>query len=126
MNKPKYQITNRAKKKMKKEVRSSSLQPNPRAMSNTTKAEALLSTYPKKTKKKESASLKSLAKNLAAKHQKAKSPHSKRTSPGTPGTEERQAAPKIVHIEGKRWIKSTESKIQADKKVNRRQRLKKR
>ncbi len=123
MNKPKYQLSIRAKKKMNKEVRSSSLQPNPRVMS-TTKAQTLLSNYPKKVQKKESASLKSLAKNLAANRQKAKSPHSKRTAPGTPGTEERQAAPKIVHIEGKRWIKSTESKIQADKKINRRQRLK--
>jgi hypothetical protein len=125
VNKPKYQITNRAKKKMNKEVRSSSVQQSPKAMSNSTKAQTLLSTYPKKVQKKESASLKSLAKNLAAKQQKAKSAHSKRTSPGSTGTEERQAAPKIVHLEGKRWIKSTESKIQADKKINRRHSLKK-
>lgn len=124
MNKPKHQLTNRAKKKINKEVRSSSIEPNPRVMS-TTKAQTVLSRYPKKVQKKESASLKSLAKNLASKKQKAKSHQSKRTAPGTPGTDERQAAPRIVHMEGKRWIKSTESKIQADKKINRRHRLKK-
>ncbi len=124
MNKPKYQITNRAKKKMNKEVRSSSIEKSPKVMS-TTKAQAVLSSYPKNVRKKETASLKSLAKNLSAKQQKSKSPHSKRTSPGSPGTAEREAAPKIVHLEGKRWIKSTESKIQADKKINRRRSLKK-
>ncbi|MBP7074966.1 MAG: hypothetical protein KBA81_06220 [Rhabdochlamydiaceae bacterium] len=125
MNKPKYQITQRARKKMNKEVRASAIQPNPKPMSNTTKPASLLSRYPKKVQKKEKASLKSLDKNLSAKRKKLLSPHSKRTSPGSPGTEERQAAPKIVHIEGKRWIKSTESKIQANKKVMRRQTMKK-
>ncbi len=125
MNKPKYQITQRARKKMNKEVRASAIQPNPQPMSNTTKATGLLSRYPKKVLKKETASLKSLDKNLSAKRKKLQNPHSKRTSPGSPGTEERDAAPKIVHIEGKRWIKSTESKIQANKKVMRRQTLKK-
>ena len=125
MNKPKYQITQRARKKMNKEVRASAIQPNPKPMSNTTKPASLLSRYPKKVKKKEEASLKSLDKNLSVKRKKIQSPHSKRTSPGSPGTQERQAAPKNVHIEGKRWIKSTESKIQANKKVMRRQTLKK-
>lgn len=125
MNKPKYQLTNRAKKKMNKEVRSSAIQVTPQPMSNTTKAKTLLSRYPKKIEKKEKASLKSLAKNIAIKNKKRSSPHSKRTSPGSPGTDEREAAPKIAHLEGKRWIKSTESKIQANKKVIRRQSLKK-
>ena len=125
MNKPKYQITQRARKKMNKEIRASAIQPNPQPMSNTTKAASLLSRYPKKVLKKETASLKSLDKNLSVKRKKLQSPHSKRTSPGSPGTEARDAAPKIVHIEGKRWIKSTESKIQANKKVMRRQTLKK-
>ena len=125
MNKPKNQMTNRAKKKMNKEVRASAIQPNPRLMSNTTKANDLLSRYPKKVQKKETAALKSFSKSMAVERTKKKSPHSKRTSPGTPGTEEREAAPKIVHIEGRRWIKSTESKIQANKKVMRRQSLKK-
>ena len=125
MNKPKYQITQRARKKMNKEVRASAIQPNPKPMSNTIKPASLLSRYPKKVQKKEAASLKSLNRNISAKRKKIKSPHSKRTAPGTPGTQERQAAPKNVHIEGKRWIKSTESKIQASKKVMRRQTLKK-
>ncbi|MGD0665481.1 MAG: hypothetical protein ABSA17_07155 [Rhabdochlamydiaceae bacterium] len=125
MNKPKYQMTNRAKKKMNKEVRSSVIQPEPQIKSNTTKAETLLSRYPKKTQKKENASLKSLGKNIAVQIKKKHSSHSKRTAPGTPGTEEREAAPKISHLEGRRWIKSTESKIQANKKVIRRQTQKK-
>lgn len=118
-------MTNRAKKKMNKEVRASAIQPDPQLMSNTTKAKTLLSTYPKKVQKKESASLKSMSKNLAAKAKKMRSPHSKRTGPGTPGTDEREATPRNVHIEGRRWIRSTESKIQANKKVMRRQSLKK-
>ena len=118
-------MTSRAKKKMNKEVRASAIQPNPQLMSNTTKAKTLLSTYPKKVQKKETASLKSMSKNLAAKAQKKKSPHSKRTAPGTPGTDEREATPRNAHIEGRRWIRSTESKIQTNKKVMRRQSMKK-
>jgi hypothetical protein len=125
MSKPKNQMTNRARKKMNKEVRSSAIQPSSPLMSNTTKAENLLSSYPKKVQKKEKASLKSLSKKIAIQRKKKISSHSKRTAPGTPGTVERQAAPKITHIEGKRWIKSTETKIQANKKVMRRQNLKK-
>ncbi len=126
MSKPKNQMTIRARKKMNKEIRSSSIQPTPQLMSNTTKAESLLSRYPKKVQKKEKASLKSLDKNVAIQRKKKHSPHSKRTSPGSPGTEEREAAPKIVHLEGRRWMKTTESKIQAAKKVQKRQSLKKR
>ena|SRR3569832_903670 len=125
MNKPKYQVTNRARKKMNKEVRASKVQPDPQLTSDHIKPTNLLSRYPKKTVKKEKASLKSLQKNLTAKKHKKESHRSKRTGPGTPGTQEREAAPKIVHVEGKRWIKNTESKIQANKKVTRRQNLKK-
>jgi hypothetical protein len=66
-----------------------------------------------------------LSKNLASKAKKKRAPHSKRTAPGTPGTDEREATPRNAHIEGRRWIQSTESKIQANKKVYRRQSLKK-
>ena len=118
-------MTNRARKKMNKEFRSSTIQPSPQLMSNTTKAEGLLSRYPKKVQKKEKALLKSLDKNIAVQRKKKTSPHSKRTSPGAPGTDEREAAPKIVHLEGRRWIKTTTSKIQANKKVQRRHNLKK-
>jgi hypothetical protein len=77
MNKPKYQITQRARKKMNKEVRASAIQPNPKPMSNTIKPASLLSRYPKKVQKKEAASLKSLNRNISAKRKKIKSPHSK-------------------------------------------------
>lgn len=125
MNKPKYQLTNRARKKMNKEVRASKTQLEPQLKSDNIKPANLLSRYPKKTQKKEKASLKSLAKNLTAKEHKKKSHRSKRTGPGTRGTDEREGTPKFVHIEGKRWIQNTESKIQASKKVSRRQNLKK-
>ena len=127
MNKPKYQVTNRARKKMNKEIRTSKMTPTPKEMSNTTKPKAVLSRYPKKIEKKEKASLKSFEKNWASRQKKMKSPHSKRTTPGDLDIdmEEKQAAPRIVHIEGKRWIKTTETKIQANKKVAQRHRLKK-
>ncbi|MGH2612688.1 MAG: hypothetical protein ACRDFB_06510 [Rhabdochlamydiaceae bacterium] len=110
---------------MNKEIRASTPQSDPQLLSNTIKAENLLSRYPKKVQKKEKASLKSLNKNIAIQRNKKHALHSKRTSPGTPGTSEREATPKNVHVEGRRWIQSTESKIQANKKVMRRQSLKK-
>lgn len=110
---------------MNKEVRASKLQPDAQLMSNNTKPATLLSKYPKKTQKKEKASLKSFAKNLTAKQHKKTSHRSKRTGPGTPGTDEREATPKFAQVEGRRWIRNTESKIQANKKVARRQNLKK-
>lgn len=120
MNKPKNQMTNRARKKMNKEIRSST----PQLANDVTKTTTLLSRYPKKIQKKETSALKSLSKNIAAKQKKKSSPHSKRTAPGTPGTHERAAFPKNTHVEGKRWMKSTESKIQASKKIAQRQNLK--
>jgi hypothetical protein len=122
MNKPKYQMTNRAKKKMNKEVRSSALQPNPITRSDTIKAADLLSRYPKKIQKKEKSSLKAFSKNTAIAKKKKRSPHSKRT---TPGTVDEQSPPHIIHVEGKRWVKTVEQQVQANSKVLRRHILKK-
>ncbi len=125
MNKPKYQVTNRARKKMNKEIRSSTLQPTPEPKSNAIKGKNLLSRYPKKIQKKEERSLKSFKKNLNIKKKKSHTRQSKRTSPGSPGTDQRDAAPHIAHVEGKRWMQTTETKIQANNKVGRRHSLKK-
>lgn len=122
MNKPKYQMTNRDRKKMQKEVRTSAIQPDPEMTSDHIKPHNLLSRLPKKVQKRERSSLKSLEKNIAVKRKKQHAPHSKRTTPGTVDT---QSAPHIVHIEGKRWIKTLEKQNQAKKKVMRRQILKK-
>ena len=124
MSKPKNQMTGRARKKMNKEVRASTIQPAAQPTSDIIKAESLLSRFPKKVRKKVKASLKSLGKNMAVKQKKKNGPHARRASPGTPGTEGREATPRSAHIEGKRWMKTTESKIQASKKVQRRRSLK--
>lgn len=106
---------------MNKEVRASTVQPAAQPTSDIIKAESLLSRFPKKVRKKVKASLKSLGKE-----KKKNAPHARRASPGTPGTEGREATPRSAHIEGKRWMKTTESKIQANKKVQRRHSLKQR
>lgn len=95
MNKPKYQVTLRAQKKMNKEVRSATPTPAP------AKKVALKAATP--------------SKKTGAR--------SKRTTPGELAG--RDAAPKIVHTENVRWIKASESKIQANKKVMTRHNLKK-
>ncbi len=95
MNKPKYQVTLRVQKKMNKEVRSAKPTPAP---------------APAPVKKAAAPSKKSGAR-------------SKRTTPGEIAG--RDAAPKIVHTENVRWIKASESKIQATRKVTTRHNLKK-
>lgn len=122
MNKPKHQMTNRAKKKMSKEIRSSAIQPEPLLTNNNIKPDKLLSRYPKKIQKQEKASLKSFEKNIAIIKKKKKARHSKRT---TPGTVDQVSPPQIIHIEGKRWIKTLEKQVQAKKKIMRRHILKK-
>lgn len=122
MNKPKYQMTNRDRKKMKKEVRMSSIEPDPELKSDHIKPNNLLSRLPKKVQKQERASLKSFDKNIAVKRKKQHARHSKRT---TPGTVDVQSSPHIVHVEGKRWIKTLEKQNQVKKTVLRRQALKK-
>ncbi len=62
-------------------------------------------------------------KKLAIKRKKKGSHQSKRTTPGE--VMGRDAAPRIVHLEGKRWINTTESQIQAKKKITQRRILKK-
>ncbi len=118
MNKPKHQTTNRLKKKMNKEIRASVLQPDPVPTSDHIKAGQLLSRLPKKVQKKDQSLLKSLNKNLAIQKKKKRAPHSKRT---TPGTVDEQSPPHIIHVEGKRWIKTLNQQAQAKKKVIRRQ-----
>jgi hypothetical protein len=122
MHKPKHQLTNRAQKKMNKEVRSSAIQPDPIKRSNDIKAEDLLSRYPKKIQKKEESFLKSINKNIAIKKKKETSPHSKRTAPGLV---DETSPPHIIHVEGRRWIKTAEQQILAKNKISTRRTLKK-
>jgi hypothetical protein len=122
MNKSKQPMPARARKKMKKELRSASNLPDsvPQPDRNTPKG--LLSRLPPKVRKKEEAVLKSFEKNIAIKKAKKKAPHSKRTNTGMIDV---KSPPQIVHIEGRRWIKTLGKQTQAKRKVMTRQQTKK-
>lgn len=123
MNKSKKSIPARARKKMKKELRSAANLPDSVLKADRNTPKALLSRLPAKEQKKEIAALKSFEKNIAIKKAKLKAPHSKRTNTGLIDV---KSPPQIVHIEGKRWIKTLGKQTQAKKKVMTRQMTKKR
>ena len=113
----------RLRKKMKKELRAAANQPDTVLKTNRNTPQELLSRLPPKLKKKEEASMKAFDKNMAVKKAKAKAPHSKRTNTGLIDV---KSPPQIVHIEGKRWIKTLGKQTQAKRKVMTRQMTKKR
>ena len=122
MNKPKHQMTVQLRKKMKKEVRTAVQQPEPILKSDTIKAANLLSRLPAKTQKKDKAALKSFKKNMAEKKVKRTAKHSRRA---TSATVDAKSAPQIVHMEGKRWVKTLKTQTSAKRKVMTRQMTKK-
>ncbi len=122
MNKSKQSMPARARKKMKKELRSSANQPDSVLETDPSTPRGLLSRLPPKTRKKEETVLKSFKKNIAIKKAKQKAPHSKRTNTGLIDV---QSPPQIVHMEGKRWIKTLGKQTQAKRKVMTRQMNKK-
>jgi hypothetical protein len=123
MNKSKQSMPARARKKMKKELRSAANLPDSVLKADRNTPKALLSRLPAKEQKKEAAALKAFKKNIAIKKAKLKAPHSKRTNTGLIDV---QSPPQIVHIEGKRWIKTLGKQTKAKRKVMTRQMTKKR
>ena len=121
MNKSKHSISARARKKMKKELRSGVNLPDTVLQANPNTPKALLSRIPPKLRKKDEAALKSFEKNFEIKKKKQKSPHSKRTNTGI----DAKSPPQIVHIEGKRWIKTLGKQTEAKRKIQTRQMTKK-
>ncbi len=122
MNKSKQPMPARARKKMKKELRSAAGLPDSVLQTDRNTPGTLLSRLPPKQRKKEESLLKSFKKNVAIKRAKQKAPHSKRTNTGLIDV---QSPPQIVHIEGKRWIKTLGKQTQAKRKVMTRQMTKK-
>ena len=122
MNKSKQPMAARARKKMKKELRAAAGLPDSVLQADRNTPKALLSRLPAKERKKEEASLKSFQKNLEMKRAKQKAPHSKRTNTGLIDV---KSPPQIVHMEGRRWIKTLGKQTQAKKKVMTRQQTKK-
>ncbi len=105
MNKSKQPMAAQLRKKMNKELKKATLQPEPILKSDVITPKDLLSRAPLKVRKKEISLQKSFKERLADKAQKKKSHVSKRT---TPGTVDEKSPPHIVHVEGKRWIKTLE------------------
>lgn len=112
----------RLRKKMKKELRAATNQPDTVLKTDRNTPQTLLSRLPPKVQKKAEASLKAFEKKIAVKKAKAKAPHSKRTNTGLIDV---KSPPQIVHIEGKRWIKTLGKQTQSKRKVMTRQMAKK-
>lgn len=121
MNKTKRSMPAQFRKKVKKELRMSAIQPDSVLKSDRITPEDLLSRVPPKKRKKEASLAKAAEKNIAIKNAKLKSSHSKRTNTGI----DVKSPPQIVHIEGKRWIKTLGKQTQAKKKIMTRQMAKK-
>ncbi len=105
MNHREEPLNIRAKKKMKKTIRSAmameSDSPSPRNLRGQNPAKR-----PGKNIAQEASRLKALKKAMEIKKKKAKSPHQKRTGPGS--LEGTPSAPAYPHKEGKRWMQNTE------------------
>jgi|SRR3990172_7833835 len=117
MNRSKQPMNNKLNKKNQKEIRTAQSEyatKEASAYSDQLTAREMLKKYPKKTSKKEKASLASLEKEISAKKAKKLKKHSKRTTPGTvPAT----SSPRNVHMEGGRWIKSLEKQSFTQQKL---------
>jgi hypothetical protein len=123
MNKSKLPMPARLRKKMNKEIRSAMPEFEGNTSSNTINKKALLSRLPPKLRKKETAILNSFEKNFEIRKKKIHAKHSKRTNP-------RQIAevspPKIIHIEGGRWIRTLKKQTANQNKILNRKMTKKR
>lgn len=91
MNKSKQPMAAQLRKKMNKELKKGVAQPSPILRSDVITPQDLLSTMPLKARKK-----KLVKKKLHV---------SKRTNTGTV---DEKSPPHIVHVEGRRWIKTVE------------------
>jgi hypothetical protein len=112
MNKSRHSIPAQLRKKMKKEVKTATLQPEPTLRSDRITPSDLLSRFPMKSKQKAGQLKQALKKDL---NKMAKKPHaSKRT---TPGTVDDTSSPRHPHIEGNRWIKTGEKQTSAKRKI---------
>jgi hypothetical protein len=120
MNKSKKPMTVQLRKKMKKELRSAASMPESIPKSDRITPKDLLSRFPAKAKKGESTILKSLEKKFEARKN-----HKKQSKRTTPGTVDQKSPPQIVHIEGRRWIKTVTKQSVAKRKVMNRQMAKK-
>src|SRR3990172_5332526 len=117
MNRTKQPMNNKLNKKNQKEIhvaQSEYATKEASAYSDQLTAREMLKKYPKKTSKKEKASLASLEKEISAKKAKKLKKHSKRT---TPGTVQATSTPTNAHIEGGRWIKSLEKQTFTSQRV---------
>ncbi len=103
MNKSKQPMPTRLRKKMKKELRAAANQPDTVLKTDRNTPKELLSRARPNAVKKEQAVLKAFEKSVSIKKAKQKAPHSKRTNTGMIDV---KSPPQIVHIEGKRWIKT--------------------
>lgn len=102
------------RKKMNKALRASALQPEPVLKSDRITPKDLLSRVPQKERQRKETILNTLEKSFAAKHKKMNHKVSKRTNSGTV---DEKSPPHIVHVEGKRWIKTLEKQNVAKRKV---------
>jgi len=114
MNKSKLSMPAKLRKKMNKEIRSGVPTPESRVTSDDIKAGQLLSRYPAKIQKKDLSLLKSFEKIMDVKKKKKLAKHSKRT---TPGMVPSGSAPKNIHVEGRRWIKTLGKQTLAKNKI---------
>ena len=103
MNKSKHPMTAKLRKKMNKELKTATRKPEPVLRTDVITPQELLSRIPPKARKKEASLQKSFEKTIITKKKKQKAHTSKRT---TPGSIEEKSSPQIVHVEGKRWIKT--------------------
>lgn len=116
MTRARHQMNNAIRKKMDKEVKKGEknfTQTEALPDSNTLTTDQMLKKYPKKIEKSEKSLLASLKKNVEIKHAKAKSSHSKRTTPGT--VEGQPGAPAFTKQEGAHWKKTLklQNKVQS-------------
>ncbi len=129
MNRGKQPMSNRAQKKVNKEVRSAqtasfaTVETAP--LPSEPIAQELLNKFPKKSAKKIKAQVDATVRGMANKKKKQHAKHSKRSTPGDVAHDADFSPPKVVQIEGKRWIKTIEKQIRTKTSMSRRQEGKK-
>ncbi len=124
MNRGKQQMSKRDQKKMNKAVRDgqtasfATLEPAP--LNTETTPEEILKKFPKKSARKIKAEIAGTLKGMENKKKKLKAKHSRRASPGDVPRDSDYSPPKVVEVEGKRWIKTITKQIQLKTKLARR------
>lgn len=124
MNRSKQPLTKKNEKKVKKEVHSAqktALALKKDNESDQLTAQELKKRFPKKPVKKQMGLFEKIKKTLSMKKNKQKKV-SKRTTPGK--TIGQQAAPAVVHKEGKRWSKILTLQAKIQRKTRQRKSLK--